>query len=348
MMLSPIRAFAACLLLLLLVSRDASADLIEWREDASIAQGPLGTLAGRRVRYVVKTQFSISDYYETSLGLHWTEPGSSQEKNQLLFEGLGTAAASDYRFTATGDGFTLAYPSGNRFESESQRTDETWRWDSKQGRFVKTGSHTTSPYAQATARIEKALARGDLSAARNELARLGEPPEAGPTPPDALWFTRFLEATHRKATELHKRGELEAAAALVASLIHSPPVHSSLAAPDKKLFILCAGASRRQECGRTFNALPPTPEMAARLDDLAFFLEQGGYDAYAEPLLRQVLQFHPERLPAWLHLADALWDLDETAEAREFYARYLERMKQQKDGEKQLPPRVRERLAHAP
>ncbi len=61
-------------------------------------------------------------------------------------------------------------------------------------------------------------------------------------------------------------------------------------------------------------------------NDLGFLFEQAGYYPEAAALLKQIIQKHPDRVVAYLNLADVYWEQDNRAQAKEAYGQYYERM----------------------
>ncbi|WP_462381362.1 tetratricopeptide repeat protein [Pseudomonas sp. Marseille-QA0892] len=61
-------------------------------------------------------------------------------------------------------------------------------------------------------------------------------------------------------------------------------------------------------------------------NDLGFLFEQAGHYAEAVELLKHITRKHPDRVVAYLNLADAFWAMDERAQAAEAYSQYYEKM----------------------
>lgn len=68
------------------------------------------------------------------------------------------------------------------------------------------------------------------------------------------------------------------------------------------------------------------PQRVGWSNDLAFLFEQAGAYPEAAALLKQITEKHPDRIVAYLNLADAYWELDRRAQAKEAYGQYYERM----------------------
>lgn len=68
------------------------------------------------------------------------------------------------------------------------------------------------------------------------------------------------------------------------------------------------------------------PQRVGWSNDLAFLFEQAGYYPEATALLKHVIQKHPDRVVAYLNLADAYWAQGKRAQAKGTYGQYYERM----------------------
>lgn len=79
-------------------------------------------------------------------------------------------------------------------------------------------------------------------------------------------------------------------------------------------------------------------------NNVAYFLEQLG--AYKESiiLLKEILIKQPDRLVAYLNLADAYWGLNNKGEAKKSYQKYIALMKSQGKDLKKIPQRVYDRI----
>ena len=80
------------------------------------------------------------------------------------------------------------------------------------------------------------------------------------------------------------------------------------------------------------------------MNDKAYYLEQLG--AYAESIyiLKKVLSKSPDRVVAYLNIADAYWGNNEKNEAKKSYEKYIELMKNQGKDMKKIPQRVYDRI----
>ena len=80
------------------------------------------------------------------------------------------------------------------------------------------------------------------------------------------------------------------------------------------------------------------------MNDKAYYLEQAG--AYAESIyiLKKVISKSPDRVVAYLNIADAYWGNNEREEAKKSYEKYVELMKKQGKDTKKIPQRVYDRI----
>ena len=68
------------------------------------------------------------------------------------------------------------------------------------------------------------------------------------------------------------------------------------------------------------------PQRVGWSNDLGFLFEQAGYYPEAAELLKHIIQKHPDRVVAYLNLADAYWAQGKRAQAKDTYGQYYERM----------------------
>jgi hypothetical protein len=151
--------------------------------------------------------------------------------------------------------------------------------------------------------LEKSLSTGSNSTAPRES------PTENPT------FSSALISVHSKSLDLFKKGQKSEASSAVAEFL--------------KVHTIEDGAF--------------TQENVAQINDLGYFLEQGGKYNEAVNLLTRVVKLFPERTVAYLNLADAYAGLQQTDKAKECYLEYIELMKYNGQ-EKKIPQRVFEKV----
>lgn len=84
------------------------------------------------------------------------------------------------------------------------------------------------------------------------------------------------------------------------------------------------------------------PQRVGWSNDLGYLFEQAGHYSEAVELLKHITRKHPDRIVAYLNLADAYWALDERERASEAYAQYYEKMLNA-EKKTRIPQRVLER-----
>jgi tetratricopeptide (TPR) repeat protein len=87
----------------------------------------------------------------------------------------------------------------------------------------------------------------------------------------------------------------------------------------------------------------PLDRYVPPLNDFGFYLQKIGENERAMLILEAVLKEDPQRTPAYLNLADALWDLKRSEEAKMAYQTYVIKMKEA-GREKSVPSYVLSRL----
>jgi tetratricopeptide (TPR) repeat protein len=80
------------------------------------------------------------------------------------------------------------------------------------------------------------------------------------------------------------------------------------------------------------------------INDKAFCLEQMQCYKTSAYILEQILNKNPDRVVAWLNLADVYWNQNKKTESKKAYNKYVEIMKIQKKDTAKIPKRVFERI----
>jgi hypothetical protein len=89
---------------------------------------------------------------------------------------------------------------------------------------------------------------------------------------------------------------------------------------------------------------PLNKNNAVQYNDIGYYLEQAECYEEAIYVLRKVLEKYPDRVVAYLNIADAYWGINDTEEAGKSYRKYLELMKSQGKDLSRIPKRVHERI----
>lgn len=85
-------------------------------------------------------------------------------------------------------------------------------------------------------------------------------------------------------------------------------------------------------------------ENSQNVNDYGYFFEQTGNYQEAVTLLNSLIKKFPDRVVAYLNLADAYWGLGELPDAKLNYQKYVELMTSQGKDLNKIPPRVNERI----
>jgi tetratricopeptide (TPR) repeat protein len=83
---------------------------------------------------------------------------------------------------------------------------------------------------------------------------------------------------------------------------------------------------------------------AVQYNDIGYYLEQAECYEEAIYVLGKVLEKYPDRVVAYLNIADAYWGRSDMEEAGKSYRKYLELMKSQGKDLSRIPKRVHERI----
>lgn len=295
----------------------------------------LGELNERPLRARVCTSPLADDRHQVLVRVHWEAPLDDEPVWQTLLSGEAAAPAGGYAIMLDGAALSLSYASGSATDPAGQLTRETWRWDPQQRQFVDHQSTTSSAWADGRAAVEKALAEGDLAAARAAMAGMGATPNGGHDWYDDPFFREILIATEASARRIYRLGRAEEAAALVADVLQNPPVTSPASTPRPGELVFCRDLQPTCAGAGAFNDLPLDMDTANLAVALAHYLGRGGQDQAAASLLQQVLVPFPTSADVHLALADALWDLDRHDEARAHYRRFVELRPNEKLSRKQ-------------
>lgn len=249
--------------------------------------------------------------------VNWQAADGEQDVWQTLVEGSVEAAAGAWTPTLTEGRLTLRRPSGGPMDPLDQYTIESWVWKDGSRRFEDHEKVTTSPWSEGKARLDAALAAGDLDGARAVVATLGTTPNGGITWLDDQIFLDFLAVASAEARARHRRLDAEGAAEIAWRTLADPPVTSPDATPRTGELVICRDLAPSCVGKGSFNDLPATVEVANQLAALAFFLAQGERPEAALALLDPLLAAFPLSGALERTRGDALWAADRQDAARE-------------------------------
>ncbi|MDX4036410.1 tetratricopeptide repeat protein, partial [Aliarcobacter skirrowii] len=89
--------------------------------------------------------------------------------------------------------------------------------------------------------------------------------------------------------------------------------------------------------------IPISQETITQYNDIAYYLQQANANEEAIFLLEKIIEKYPNRIVAYLNLADSYIGINNKEEAKENYEKYVKLMKQNNKDEK-IPKRVLEFL----
>lgn len=304
----------------------ASTDVQEFTDEAHVTSTLLPSWHGMTVRVLVKTEHDKWIHFRTQITVQWQARAIHGE--QILFEGLSFGVE-----TERGDGTAVRvqFASDARTDSLGSYRLRSWRWDARQQLFVEMTPVSYDPWPGKKQHLATILASGQIQTAWRYAEAMG----ASPNPccgdeTDELYLL-FVRAVHRRATVLYCSDRRREAAKLVTQLITEPPYRDwPPSQGDAQWFSIDNHWLHHTDVPtRLLSRISATPTNIRLVNDLAFLLLEGNNAVLATSLLEQVVAHAPERLVAWLNLADARWDQrdnDSDEGATQAYVQYIEGM----------------------
>ncbi len=265
----------------------------------------LGQIDGEPLRATIQSVHMMADYSETRIAL------SLGSNTQVVYE----AISAGITVSRDPDGLILTHW-GNRYSNEGSASHQRWKFDPGSKEFYPSVSWGTDLWSDRYAVLEQHLDRGEWTDAHALFDAMGTSPNGGHSDHTDSMFELFLTAYHLEALSAFRGGHPVAASDIASKF--------------------------RDHCGNWWPE-QPTPQVLERLNDLAFFLDEGGDHERAEAWLTRVVEAAPDRTVAWLNLADAEWALDRPEKARGHYETYLGQMTRD-NRQRRIPRRVRERM----
>lgn len=190
------------------------------------------------------------------------------------------------------------------------------------------------PSRETLVNVDTLLASGCIGEAADELATIFYP---GYYYDPGRMAAQFLRSAHEYAMEEYEEGNTEAA---VNSFEEADEAMDLLLMP----YPWYGGFQDSSDYAESsISDHMRIGEFTRIANDYGFFLEQYGNFEKAVDVLYGVLKLDPERMVAYLNIADALWGLGESGNAAEFYRTYADMMMQVNLGS-QIPPRVNSRV----
>ncbi len=229
------------------------------------------------------------------------------------------------------------------FRGTPQLHESFWKWD--KNKFVKISERVYAPYYE---NIKTTLAKvklGKLKEAKKQARTITGIDDKYEFPAE-LFFT-YAQEIHKAALKEYKKKHYKKAMEMTDDFLFTPffAENRRFEKPSKDdgVFI-CINFSAH--CDSEYYFFPRTKKLTSILNDLAFFLDEGGKSEKAVYILEQIVKLNPERIVAHLNLADAYWKLKQAElqkKAKLFYQNYHDRMIQ-KGKKAKIPKRVYERL----
>ena len=318
-------------------------DLTKEMEPEREPIGRLGQMTLTTERYC---RFSMGDYYELLLQVHWEKKDGGKGVS-VLYAGISTGCPSIQL-----DKDELTYTmSGNRYASEGAYTTFYYRWNAQTLTFEESRAVETDPWQENMALLKRYLKAGDFFSATAQISRMGNTPNGGHTFVNVETAAMFFTAYHRRAGELYRGGKKRQAADIALSILFFPPIGLFGPCDSDPQRLFWDPWLRENECLVITN----TPPHVAMFNDLAFYIEEdaltttdsGDAMLQAEEALKFVVKIAPDRSSGVLNLADARWTILQatpSGEAPALYRRYIDLMTQAGKA-RLIPKRAVERAA---
>ncbi len=229
------------------------------------------------------------------------------------------------------------------FRSLEEKHTYILKW--KNGKVSQINTYKSFPYIENIESIKSLLINNELDSAKIISSVINESSDAYKNHFDEELFALFLKNVHRIALQKNRINQQKESAREVLTLFNGEyfkPDHSNFSDSLSACFTLCKGISDHCETG-TYH-LKDFQAYERILNDLGFFLEQGGYLKEAVLLLQEVVRIFPKRAVAYLNLADALWKEDKE-NSKLYYKKYIDILTSLKK-RKKIPTRVFERVKY--
>ncbi len=210
-----------------------------------------------------------------------------------------------------------------------------YRWDIDSGSLELLRYFSGDPSMEALERADSLMAEGKIAEAIREINEMFYP---GNYYSSDEMIARLLRSINRAAgeAEIHENyGKAVSLFGDLADFLHT----------DREWFAAFTDSLDYVNCD--YSEYMGLGEYAMIMNNYAYYLEQTGDLDKSLIVLRKVLDLKPERMVAHLNIADVLWALGESIEARGHYIIYQEMMTD-RELTHQIPGYVQERLAEDP
>lgn len=209
--------------------------------------------------------------------------------------------------------------------------EAAYKWDRSNLRMTLVGEKHGDPSQEALDQAKTLLAKGKLKAAGEKLKDMLYP---GAYYDANEMAVLFLKHAHRIALEKFRAGNNDSWIIFEEAIEAFNNIVGANWILDFK--------SRADYEKSAYAKYLAFSDFIAIINDYGFMLEQAGKSKDAVMLLGYVTRVAPDRTPAYLNLADALYKSGKKQEAGGYYKTYIKLMKSE-NREKEIPPRATER-----
>ena len=208
-----------------------------------------------------------------------------------------------------------------------------YEWDKNTCKLTLIKSWSEDPSAESLKNVETYLSEGKIDKARDSLLNIMYP---GHYYNDNEMAVKFLKSAHKEGVKEYRDGSNDSWKLMSTAITTFDYLISS----GRWIFQF---TSKKNYEKSPFNEYMKFEDFIVAVNDYGFLLEQDGKEKEAVYTLQYVLKLSPDRTPAHINLADALYKSGSAEEAKKYYKSYIDLMK--KDGnEKNIPKRVYERI----
>ena len=235
---------------------------------------------------------------------------------QVLYHGINCGSVSQKAAKLESNGFRLNFKLGiGRYEAEKEVHD-FWK---KDGKTFRLESHELrNLYELQKQAYFKLLEEGDLAGARK--VELDWSSNGGGWDCFADEYNlAYLEASASKAKTLYGKGDHFEAGCVALQAFRATLFPACDVKDENKVITWATKDNGENESV----SIPNTAANIELVNNLAWYLYEGGFTEESIAYFKLVIQTSPNRVVAHLNLADALWELGRKTEAKQSYHEYL-------------------------
>jgi len=258
-----------------------------------------------------------------------SEDGIYCNFGSVEFKGEVNIAKTDI-FYEKEDGYVYIY-SQMPFSAFSYVGKYKWSKSAQSLTLIK--SYTEDPSAESLKKVEDCLSKGNISKALENLRYMLYP---GHYYDDKEMAVKFLKSSHKEAVKQYRDGSNDSWKLMYDAITYFDYI------TEKGRWIFQFNSKKDYEKSDFIKYLSFDKFIEA-VNDYGFLMDEGGKSKDAVSVLKYIVKMAPERIPAYLNLADALYKTGNREDAKKYYKSYVELMK--KDGrDKEIPKSVYDRL----